>query len=77
MTHPLFGFFGTRNGQMMPTMPQKTLKMMIGMAEAPIARKEETEAAPRSTNPGSRTRMKRLLCCHLLRDPADDQGTYG
>ena len=37
VAHPLFGFFGTRKGQMMPTMPQKTLKMMIGMAEAPIA----------------------------------------
>ena len=50
MTHPLLGFFGTRKGQMMPTMPQKTLKMMIGMAEAPIARKEGTEATAEVDN---------------------------
>ena len=36
VTHPLLGFLGTRKGQMMPTMPQKTLNTMIGMADAPM-----------------------------------------
>lgn len=36
-THPRLGPFGTMNGRTIPTTPQMTVKIIIGIAEAPIS----------------------------------------
>lgn len=36
ITYPLFGPFGTTNGKIIPTPPQKAVNIMNGIADAPI-----------------------------------------
>ena len=58
-TDPLLGFLGTRKGQMMPTMPQKTLNTMIGMAEAPMINDDFGSEVNNGDDEDG--------CCHLLK----------